>query len=253
MSLSFTVCLLLVLWMGAHVRRILPARSSGIPYRWRWICLPRYRWSSRQRSRRSKQRTPISLPWQTVADMQAGSQMIFIPDDFSNTYLVSHWTNPGDYASTDGAPYATDLINSTQILPAPSDKDTQAAYAASPSDVVQVASNGDIYYIAGAISNYQVASGASWTKMGYSLAGLGGGSSSTGSSSSMSGSASATSSGTASPSASGSGSGSGASSASSGAASATQTPNAGSSTTALRLDVAGAVMGLITLGTLLVI
>jgi hypothetical protein len=179
--------------------------------------------------------------------------MIFIPDDFSNTYLVSHWTNPGDYSSTSGAPFATDLINSTQILPAPSDKDTQAAYAASPSDVVQIASNGDIYYIAGGIANYQVASGASWTKMGYSLTGLGGGASSSGSSSSMSGSASATGSGSPSASSTGSGSGSAASSASSGAASATQSPNAASSITGMRLDIAGAVMGLVTLGMLLVV
>jgi len=180
--------------------------------------------------------------------------MIFIPDDFSNTYLVSHWTNPGDYSSTSGAPFATNLINSTQILPAPSDKDTQAAYAASPSDVVQIASNGDIYYISGGISNYQVASGASWTKMGYSLTGLGGGSSSSASSSSsMSGSASATGTGSASASSSGSGSGSAASSASSGAASATQSPNAASSMTGMRLDIAGAVMGLVTLGMLLVV
>jgi hypothetical protein len=181
--------------------------------------------------------------------------MIFIPDDFSNTYLVSHWTNPGDYSSTSGAPFANDLINSTQILPAPSDKDTQAAYAASPSDVVQIASNGDIYYIAGGISNYQVASGASWTKMGYSLTGLGGGASSSGSSSSMSGSSSATGTASSSASSSGSGSGSGsaASSASSGAASATQSPNAASSMTGMRLDIAGAVVGLVTLGMLLVV
>lgn len=191
--------------------------------------------------------------WNAI-DVQAGSQMIFIPDDLSNTYLVSHWTNPGDYSSTSGAPFATNLINSTQILPAPSDKDTQAAYAASPSDVVQIASNGDIYYIAGGISNYQVASGASWTKMGYSLTGLGGGSSSSASSSSsMSGSASATGTGSASASSSGSGSGSAASSASSGAASATQSPNGASSMTGMRLDIAGAVMGLVTLGMLLVV
>jgi hypothetical protein len=176
--------------------------------------------------------------------------MIFIPDDFSNTYVVTHWTNPGDYSSTDGAPFANDLINSTQILPAPSDKDTQAAYAASPSDIVQVASNGDIYYIAGGIANYQVAPGASWTKMGYSLAGLGGSSSpSSGSSSSMSGSASAT----ASSAGSSSTSGNAASSASSGAASATQSPNAGSSMTGMRMDVAGVVMGMVTLGMLIVV
>lgn len=187
----------------------------------------------------------------TTTDRQAGTQMIFIPDDFSNTYLVSHWTNPGDYSSTSGAPFANDLINSTQILPAPSDKDTQAAYAASPSDVVQIASNGDIYYIAGGISNYQVASGASWTKMGYSLAGLGG--SSSGSSSSMSGSASATSTGSSAASSSGSGSRSAASSASSGAASATQSPNAASSVTGMRLDIAGATMGLVALGMLFVV
>jgi hypothetical protein len=179
--------------------------------------------------------------------------MIFIPDDFSNTYLVSHWTNPGDYSSTDGAPFATDLINSTQILPAPSNKDTQAAYAASPSDLVQVGSNGDIYYIAGGVANYQVASGASWTKMGYSLTGLGGSSSSSGSSSSASGSASATGSSSASASGSASKSGSATGSASSGAASATQSPNAAFSVTGMRMDLAGAALGVITLGMLFVL
>lgn len=187
-----------------------------------------------------------------AADLQAGTQMIFVPDDFSNTYVVTHWTNPGDYSSTSGAPFANDLINSTQILPAPSNKDTQAAYAASPSDVVQIASNGDIYYIAGGIANYQVASGASWTKMGYSLTGLGGSNSTEGgASSSSSASSGASSTGSASGGASSTASGSG--SAASGGASATQSPNAAGVAAGLRFDVAGAVLGMVTLGMLYVL
>lgn len=182
--------------------------------------------------------------------------MIFIPDDFSNTYVVTHWTNPGDYSSTSGAPFANDLINSTQILPAPSNKDTQAAYAASPSDVVQVGSNGDIYYIAGGIANYQVASGASWTKMGYSLAGLGGSSATSGSSSSSSnsgGSATMSMTGSASSGASSTGSGSGSGTAASSAPSATQSGNGAGTVSGLRLDMAAGVMGLVTLGMLFVL
>lgn len=177
--------------------------------------------------------------------------MVFIPDDNSNTYVVTHWTNPGDYASTDGVPFATDLINSTQILPPPTSQDVQAAYAASPNDIVQVTSNGEIYYIQGAIENYQVKSDATWTKMSYSLAGLagsGGSNTSTSASSSASGSASATTG----PSASGSGA---SNSASSGAASATTSPNAGVRVVGagIRYDLAGAICGMVALGVALVL
>lgn len=180
--------------------------------------------------------------------------MIFVPSDNSNTYVVTHWTNPGDYASTDGVPFATDLINSTQILPPPTSQDTQAGYAASPNDIVQVNSMGEIYYIQGAIENYQVKSGAAWTKMSYSLSGLSGGSS--GSSSSASASSSSSASGGASTTSGGpSATGSGASnSASSGAASASTSPNAGMRIVAggIRYDLAGVVCGMIAVGAALV-
>lgn len=170
--------------------------------------------------------------------------MVFVPDDNSNTYVVTHWTNPGDYASTDGVPFATDLINSTQLLPAPSSQDSQAAYAASPSDIVQVNSQGEIYYLSGAINNYQVNSGATWTKMSYLLSGISGGSGNSSAAPSSSGSASATSG------SSSSGSGASTSSASSGAASASSSPNAGAKavSSSLRLDVAGLTLGAVALG-----
>lgn len=181
--------------------------------------------------------------------------MVFVPDDNSNTYVVTHWTNPGDYASTDGVPFATDLINSTQILPPPSSQDNQAAYAASPNDIVQVTSNGDIYYIQGAIENYQVKSGATWTKMGYSLSGLsasGGSNSSASASSSASGSASASATSGASASRSGA---SNSASSGAGAASATTSPNAGmrSVGSGVRYDIAGVMCGMVALGVALVL
>lgn len=30
---------------------------------------------------------------------QAGKQIVFVPDDFSHTYVLTHWTNPGDWSS----------------------------------------------------------------------------------------------------------------------------------------------------------
>ncbi|WVO17991.1 hypothetical protein L204_105689 [Cryptococcus depauperatus] len=96
--------------------------------------------------------------------------MVFVPDDFSNTFIATHWTNPGDYSITTDAPFSQDLINSTQILAAPSSKDKTAAYAASPNAIVQVNSAGDIYYISNPVnSDYTVSSGASWQKFDYSV------------------------------------------------------------------------------------
>lgn len=192
----------------------------------------------------------VSVP---DTDNNAGTQMIFIPDSASNTYVVTHWTNPGDYASTDGAPFATDLINSTQLLPAPSTQNGQAAYAASPSDIVQVNPNGDIYYLAGAINNYQVNSGASWAKMSYSLSGGGlasGGNSSTGGGGASSSSASASGgSATSGPSASGS---SASASAASGGASESSAPNSARATS-LRFDIAGLTLGFVAVGMALIL
>jgi hypothetical protein len=101
--------------------------------------------------------------------------MVFIPYDFSNSYLVTHWTDPGNYATTSDAPFATSLINTTQILPPPTSHDTQASYAASDTALVQIDSAGNIYYITNAVqSNYDVAPSPLWTKSSYTLAGTGG-------------------------------------------------------------------------------
>jgi hypothetical protein len=144
---------------------------------------------------------PASHPLPQSAKLinQAPSQVVFIPSDLSNTYLVNHWTNPSSYSSTDGSPYASNLINTTQTLPAPGGNDAQAAYAASPSSLVQITSGGEIYYIANAFSSGSAASGASWSKLSYTLEG----GSSTGGSSSASGSMSGSASQTGSASASG--------------------------------------------------
>ncbi|CAD6585875.1 MAG: hypothetical protein TREMPRED_004267 [Tremellales sp. Tagirdzhanova-0007] len=102
-------------------------------------------------------------------------QMVFIPNDFSSSYVVTHWTDPGNYSTTSDAPFATSLINTTQILPAPSSRDEQASYAASDTALVQIDSAGNIYYMTSAIqADYDVASAPTWTKMGYTLAGTGG-------------------------------------------------------------------------------
>ncbi len=29
---------------------------------------------------------------------KAGDQMVFIPDSFDNTYVITHWTNPSNYS-----------------------------------------------------------------------------------------------------------------------------------------------------------
>lgn len=126
---------------------------------------------------------------------QAPSQIVFVPSDLSNTYLVNHWTNPSSYSSTDGAPYASNLINTTQTLPAPQGKDAQAAYAASPSSLVQITTGGDIYYIASAFNGGSAVGGASWSKLGYSLSGAGSGGSASASASATGASGSASASG----------------------------------------------------------
>jgi hypothetical protein len=187
-------------------------------------------------------------------------QIVFVPNDFSNTYVISHWTNLGDYSLTTDAPFATNLINSTQVLPAPSSQDANAAYAASPSALVQINGAGEISYMTNPVgSDYTVSSGATWTQMSYTLAGTGGsvvGGSSASASASASSSASASASSasgsssasrSASASTSGSASRSAASSAS--AASGASTP---SSTSAAGLgakrDLAGLGLGLAALG-----
>lgn len=175
---------------------------------------------------------------------QAGNQMVFVPNDFSNAYVVSHWTNPSNYADTSGAPFSTSQINTTQTLPAPSSQDVNAAYAASPSSIVQIDSSGNIYYIANAISNYQVASGASWTKMSYTLSGTG--TSNTNSSSVASGSSGASSTASGSATASATGSSSSTTSGSSGASSASSAGAAATSKSAAGAAIArGDALGLV--------
>lgn len=100
-------------------------------------------------------------------DDSAPFQMLYVPDDFSQTYVVTHWTNPGDYLNTTGAPMGAALINSTQLLPPPELKDVDAAYAASVSDVVQINNKGEIYYIQNAVTKYNVDSDAKWQKLNY--------------------------------------------------------------------------------------
>ncbi|ORX36369.1 hypothetical protein BD324DRAFT_642541 [Kockovaella imperatae] len=179
----------------------------------------------------------------------APDQMVFFPNDFSNSYVVTHWTNPGSYNSTSGVPFATDLINTTQILPAPSSQDQQASYAASPTDLVQIDTAGNIYYMTNAISSsYTVQSGASWTKMSYQLVGSGGSGGNTTSSSSstsMTGGSSSTTgtSGSSETSAGASGSKtSGAASSGTSKSSSSTSGAAGVSASLGRWDLAGVVM-----------
>ncbi|GFZ42810.1 hypothetical protein JCM24511_00528 [Saitozyma sp. JCM 24511] len=164
-------------------------------------------------------------------------QMVFVPNDFSDSYVVTHWTNPSTYSSTDGAPFATSLINTTQILPAPSSKDTNAAYAASPYALAQIDSSGNIYYMTNPVGgDFTVQSGASWQKMSYSLSGAGSGSSS---SSNSSTSAGASGSGSASKTASATKSGSSSSSAASASASKAAAGKA------VRTDALGLAIGVV--------
>jgi hypothetical protein len=125
-----------------------------------------------------------------LASTDAQLQFAYVPDDFSSTYIITHWTSPSTAGSTDGAPDGiSSFINSTQILPAPSSKDTASVYAASTSSLVQLTSSGELYYINALPSTggYAVAGDAAWAKIGYTASG---GNSSTGGSSST-GSASA--------------------------------------------------------------
>ncbi|EIW69090.1 hypothetical protein TREMEDRAFT_44308 [Tremella mesenterica DSM 1558] len=171
----------------------------------------------------------------------AQDQVVFVPDDFSSTYVVTHWTNPGDFSSTSGVPFATSLINSTQTLPAPTSQDKSAAYASDGSALVQIDSNGDIYYMTGAInSDYTVASSATWTKMSYSQSGVSG--SSSNSTSTASSSASASGSGGASASASKTSSVSGSRTSSS--ASSTASSTSGGASRVGAVDVALVLVGL---------
>ncbi|OCF34632.1 hypothetical protein I316_03673 [Kwoniella heveanensis BCC8398] len=183
--------------------------------------------------------------------------MVFVPNDFSNTYIATHWTDLGDYTVTTGAPFATDIINSTQTVSAPTSQDKAASYAASPYDLVQIDTTGQIYYYNNVInSDYTVPSGGSWQKMSYALTGGSASSSnSTSSSAAPSGSASASASGASasqSGSATGSATGSASRSGSSASASASASSGSGNSSAAgrsvARGDVIGLALGVVAIG-----
>jgi hypothetical protein len=107
-----------------------------------------------------------------LASAKWQQSMLFVPDDFSNTYVVTHWTNPGDPSSLLNRTMAENLVNSTQTLPAPTSQDKQAAYACSDTSCAQIDSKGDIYYIANALgTDFTVQSGATWSKMGVAVTG----------------------------------------------------------------------------------
>ena len=187
-------------------------------------------------------------------------QMVFVPNDFSNSYVVTHWTDPGNYLTTNTAPMALSLVNSTQILPAPTSKDPLAAYAASPESLVQIDSNGDIYYISNAVgSDYTVQSGASWQKLSYTLSGVSGSGSSSNSttSASPSGSASAGASGSATSGSSASRSATSASGAaasgSSSAGASTPSGAAGTSVEGVRFNLMGVAMGAVAMGAMVLL
>ncbi|OXB33434.1 hypothetical protein LQV05_001839 [Cryptococcus neoformans] len=179
----------------------------------------------------------ISIP---NVDNNVPYSMVFIPDDFSDTYIVTHWTDLSNYSVTSDAPFDFDLINSTQTLPAPTSQDATAAYAASPYALVQVDAAGDIYYMSNPVqSDYTVSSSASWEKLGYSLIGV---RESTSNNSSSSSTASSTS--TATGAAAGSASGSVTRSSSTGDASASASSASNSSSGARKMATRGDALGL---------
>lgn len=164
------------------------------------------------------------------ASNQAGDQVVFVPSDFSATYVVTHWTSPSTAGQTSDAPAGINTyINTTQTLPAPSSKDTSSSFASSDTSLVQLDGSGALYYLEGAYGNgWQVSSSASWQKMSYTLAGLSGGSSGSSSSSASSGASSSSSAATGSQASmtSGSMTGSGSSTASAAGSSSTNSKSA---------------------------
>ncbi|KAL7415643.1 hypothetical protein BDY24DRAFT_381758 [Mrakia frigida] len=184
-----------------------------------------------------------------LASGDAQLQFAFVDDAFTNTFILTHWTSPSTAGSTDGAPSGiSPYLNSTQLLPAPSQQDTGATYAASATDLVQLTSTGELYYLtvlgsSSEVGGYAVESGATWTKIGYAV---GGGS---GSSTAAAG-ASASASAGGSASASGSGvaaSASASASASAAAASASSTTSTGGAQreSSRTMGGAGVLLGLV--------
>lgn len=179
----------------------------------------------------------ISIP---NVDNNVPYSMVFIPDDFSDTYIVTHWTDLSNYSVTSDAPFGLDLINSTQTLPAPTSQDSTAAYAASPYAIVQVDAAGGIYYMSNPVqSDYTVSSSASWEKLGYSLTGLNDSASNNSSSSSTASSTS-----TATGEAAGSASGSASRTSSTDVASASASSTSSSSSGAEKMTASGDILGI---------
>lgn len=110
---------------------------------------------------------------QAVSFLQSNStpyQNLFVPDDFSSSYIVTHWTANYAYNVTTGSPMSASLINSTQALPAPTSQDKESSYACSETDCVQIDTQGNIFYLNNAVAkDFTVASGATWQKMSYTL------------------------------------------------------------------------------------
>jgi hypothetical protein len=109
------------------------------------------------------------------------------PYSLATAYLLTFWTSPSTAGSTDGAPDGiTPFLNTTQLLPAPTSKDTQSSYAASDLNLVQLTSSGELYYLDALTSQnaWAVKSDAAWNKMSYTASGLGAASGSSSASSS---------------------------------------------------------------------
>ncbi|BEJ12151.1 hypothetical protein CspHIS471_0206110 [Cutaneotrichosporon sp. HIS471] len=96
-------------------------------------------------------------------------QNLFVPNDLSSAYIVTHYTADWSWNDTKSAPMAVSLVNSTQELPAPTAKDTEASYACSETYCVQMDTKGNIYYINAVGKDYTVTPGAKWDKLGYTL------------------------------------------------------------------------------------
>ncbi|GMK54613.1 hypothetical protein CspeluHIS016_0111990 [Cutaneotrichosporon spelunceum] len=96
-------------------------------------------------------------------------QMLFVPNDLSSSFIVTHYTADWSWNDTTRAPMAVSLVNSTQELPAPTAKDTEASYACSETHCVQMDTQGNIYYINAVGADYTVTPGAKWDKMSYKL------------------------------------------------------------------------------------
>lgn len=108
------------------------------------------------------QATSITLPKDKNLPPQ---QMLYVPEDFSNTYVVTHWTNKDDPSKTDGSPMNKDLINTAQVLPPPTCQDKDASYACAGATCAQVDKDGNVYYINAINDDYTVKGDAKWIQL----------------------------------------------------------------------------------------